>query len=701
MLANILSLPRAGHCFRAIVLIVLHLIISMLSYAQQPPEPGQKNERDPVSLFQELFPSLSEEANAEELLETLLQYYSNPADLNLAGYDELAALLLFSHEQIHSLLSYRKLTGPFLSLYELQAIPGFDLSFIQQILPFVTLQPRFAPLKQTLKNPTSHFLLLRGKRTLETSKGFSPLDSTSRSTTRYAGNPWQFSARYRYARTGSFSTGFTLEKDPGEVFFWAPRKQALGADFTSFHVQLVNRKYFKNLVVGDFQVQTGQSMILSSGFSLGKGAEVIRSTYRSNLGIRPYTSAMESGFFRGLAVTLGLRPSLDLTVFHARNRRSATIAGTEVITSFPTDGFHRTPTEQAKRGNSLEQNSGLHLLYQPGSLPLKAGLTLLHTRYSLPFEKRNLPYNQYEFRGRQNVVAGLHADYRFRNLHFFTEAARSVSGGAGSVLGAVAAVSKTLDATVLARAYQRNFHTLYGAPFSEASRAINENGLYAGIRYSPSRKWQYSGYMDLFHSPWKRYLVDTTSRGFGYLLHTQWKPSRTFRMYGLLQQEQKQRNNPDSKQPNLPLVTSVRRVAIVNLEWDRPLKYQLRTRIQGGDFRYRGSPPSRGFALAQDVTWRLRPVEISARIALFGTDSYDSRQYVFEKDVLYAFSLPSYYNHGTRHYLMVRYALTRQLRLWLRWAQTRYSDSDAIGSGLDEIMGKHKSEVKMQVMYRF
>src|SRR5690606_4373626 len=137
-------------------------------------------------------------------------------------------------------------------------------------------------------------------------------------------------------------------------------------------------------------------------------------------------------------------------------------------------------------------------------------------------------------------------------------------------------------------------------------------------------------------------------------------------------------------QPNLPLVTSVRRVAIVNLEWDRPLKYQLRTRIQGGDFRYLGASPSRGFACVQDVTWRLRPVEISARIALFGTDSYDSRQYVFEKDVLYAFSLPSYYNLGTRHYLMVRYALTRQLRLWLRWAQTRYTDSDSIGSGLDE-----------------
>ena len=146
---------------------------------------------------------------------------------------------------------------------------------------------------------------------------------------------------------------------------------------------------------------------------------------------------------------------------------------------------------------------------------------------------------------------------------------------------------------------------------------------------------------------------------------------------------------------------TIRRTATLNIEYDIPLKYAVRTRIQYGDYSFQEGTKSTGFTVVQDLTWRLKKLELSARIAFFKTDNYDSRQYVYEKDVLYAFSIPAYYDTGTRHYVMARYNLTKNTKIWLRWSQTRYTKLDTISSGLSEIQGNKRSELKMQLMYQF
>ena len=86
---------------------------------------------------------------------------------------------------------------------------------------------------------------------------------------------------------------------------------------------------------------------------------------------------------------------------------------------------------------------------------------------------------------------------------------------------------------------------------------------------------------------------------------------------------------------------------------------------------------------------------------MFGTDGYDSRQYVYERDVLYAFSFPAYFDRGVRHYLLVQYNLNRHVDVWVRWARTDLTNQDTIGSDLDQISAPHKTEVKVQARWRF
>ena len=89
------------------------------------------------------------------------------------------------------------------------------------------------------------------------------------------------------------------------------------------------------------------------------------------------------------------------------------------------------------------------------------------------------------------------------------------------------------------------------------------------------------------------------------------------------------------------------------------------------------------------------------RLQYFETDGYNSRLYAYENDVLYSFSIPVFYDKGLKYYVNINYDINKKITLWIKWAQTLYSNKTLIGSGLDEIKGSYKSEIKLQVQYKF
>ena len=138
-LAQALAATGGPRWARRIVLLagLGGLALARPAHAQELPRRAPDLDR----LTQELFAEIqSDQVPYEDLYETLLQYYQTPVNLNAASREELRALLLLSETQITSLLQHREATGPLLSLYELQAVPGWDLRTIYRVLPFVTVQ---------------------------------------------------------------------------------------------------------------------------------------------------------------------------------------------------------------------------------------------------------------------------------------------------------------------------------------------------------------------------------------------------------------------------------------------------------------------------------------------------------------------------------------------------------------------------------
>ena len=667
----------------------------------------QRNADAVSQRLQNLFPVQTEGIDYQSVYDGLTQLYANPLDLNTATRDELSATYLLTERQLSSLAAYRADVGDLLSIYELQAVPDFDLPTIRRLLPFVTVAGN-SSLFGALPTPTDNYLIVRYEQVLEQQKGFSDAtpDKNGKLPTRYLGGSGQYYARYRYSRPRAFSIGLTMENDPGETAGWQPAQRRYGADYVSFHAQVQNRGKWRNIVLGDYQVQVGQGLVLSAGFVLGKSAETVQTVRRPTLGARPYTSLTEYGYFRGATATYALRPTLDLTLLAARNRRDANTTQDSLLTvatSLQTSGFHRTQSELDDQGSLLETNVGAHLLYH-NRQQAQLGLTVLHTTFDTFFRRRELAYNQYEFTGQQNLVIGVHGGYIWRNWNLFGEVARSSgsatnSGGIGAVGGALASLTKKLDMAFVLRHYDRNFHSFYGNAFSENSRTINESGVYLGLKYTVYRKLTLGGFVDYFSFPWLKYLVDKPSNGFDYLLQARYMPNRKTAFYAVYHEEHKQKNLTVNKIKDI--VGTTRRSVALNADYTLMRGLSMRSRVQWGEFTYSGQSPSRGFALVQDATLDIKKLSLSGRVALFGTDDYDSRQYVYERDVLYAFSFPAYFNRGIRHYLLVQYSLSRQLDMWVRWARTDLSNQGTVGSDLDQISSPHKTEVKIQARWRF
>ena len=611
-------------------------------------------------------------------------------------------MYILNESQIQSFISYREEAGRILSVYELQAIPGFDKNSIQRLVNFVTVVDQTKAFNKSLLNRVlsekNNYLVLRYDRTVEDKKGY--LESTSPSS-RYAGSPDRLYSRFRTSRPGDFSFGITAEKDAGESFAWAPNKKQYGADFLSIHGQVLNKGKIKNLILGDFQAQFGQGLVLGSAFGIGKNAEAVTTIRRANIGFMPYTSLYEAGYFRGGAVSYSLTKRLIIHgMFSSRWRDGNSVQDSTLetgsISSLTYTGLHRTANEIEKRNTLHEQNIAAVINYKYKSLDV--GMILHRTDFNIPIVRTPTVYNQFYFQGSQNTNASLFLNYNYKNFAFFSEAAKTIGEGIGITAGVIGSLTSSLDVSLHFRKYDRNFQAFYSNALAESSTPQNESGMYWGWKYQFNKQYSFSGYLDLFKFPWLRYKSYTPSQGNEWLLRFNYKPSKGVYLFAQVREESKVKNlSTDNNLYQTGL--GVKRNYWINVDYVITPQLSFKTRVQFSSYKF-GGAASKGMVLLQDVTWSSRKFSISGRYALFDTDDYDNRLYVYEKDVWLAFSFPAYYGVGIRNYLLVQYTVSKKIDLWLRWAHVRYTDRDTIGTGSEAIDGNTRNDLKLQARIR-
>lgn len=684
------------------------ILISLLIYTGEYNLHAQDHfDKDRISfekIIEDLLPVQEEDFNYSDLYDRLFSLYINHIDLNLASREDLQSLYLLSDEQIDQLLEYRQKYGLMLSEYELMAIPGFDRELIDQLLLFVNIGPpegashRF---NSKFLVPAQHNLLLRTGRVAELSNGFLTQDSLSR----YAGSPWYMMARYVLARKGSYSFGFTTELDPGEKTAWDPESKRYGMDYYSFHAMIENRGIIKRLILGDFTLEFGQGLLFGSGFRTGKGVNAVQGIRRNNLGIKPYRSVFEHRDFSGAAITLSAG-HFSFTTFGSYVNRDAFVRVDSLydcdpyVTYIKNNGLHRNLKELAARSRLKEKAAGINIQFATQNRKFVLGMNGVKTLYSeaiLPDIRR---YNRFAFSGIGNSAGSIYANALLKNISFFCEAGMSESGGTGLVGGVLAGLSSYAELSVVYRNYSRDFHTFYGNAFGEDYRNNNEEGIYTGLKIMPARNLFFTFFYDRFHFPWLRYRADSPSDGYEAMALADYRPMRTLSFRLAYRVKERELNDDEDDSPIHKLESGLKQWMRLDMDWKPQSIFSFRSRAMMNTYRF-CSGVSRGYLLAQDVSLTGRMLFARGRISYFSTDDYDTRQFIYEHDLLYVYSVPFFYGHGWRYYLVAGMHTGSRWTFWIKLAQTRYSDRESIGLGLNEIPGNVRTECRLQMQIKF
>lgn len=618
--------------------------------------------------------------DGEEIVELLNELEENPLDINNSSEEELLQIPDLTEMDVNNILLHRKRYGKFQTLYELKHLPNFTQEKIFKIIPYLTLSndKDEKPL-QTLLKENNHQLNTLYQRNFPQKKGYKRIKEKD---PYYLGDPNKYYFKYRFNASNTFYFGYSGEKDAGEVFW---NKQSKVFDFHSFYFQVNQYKVIKTLCLGDYKVNFGQGLIIGTGSLFGKSSNTVHPNNQKP-GINRYTSLNENNYFRGIGATIKIK-KWDYSLFFSRKKRDANLSHSG-ITSFRTDGMHRSKNEISKTRNIHETIIGGNIKYRNDLFDV--GCTFLYTQFSdslLPTEQLYLKHRLRETDWHLNV--GVHYKLILGRILIYGETALDRNGGVATLNAATFTSSSRIAFMLLHRSYQAKYQSLYGNGFSENSNIENEKGLYLGCKLLPFKRITVSAYTDLYRFPWAKYGIDRSSWGKDFLVHLQHNTSNHINMQ--VRYKKKIKSEDDENKQTLRYQ--------IKGEWN---KISLQTQLEGNQFS-KEKIKSYGWIVAQDLQLKelLKKLSINIRYAYFKTDNYNNRLYLYEKDVTSSFSMPLHYGEGHRIGINIAYKIRKQLQLSLNGNSFIYTDDrETCGSNYEESIGDKTYQIKCCIKWK-
>lgn len=649
--------------------------------------------------FEELIDE--DEGNWEELEELLLDEQENRQimgniNLNVLSPEIAFDYLHLSDYQYYNLLAYLSEYGEMVSLWELNAVEGFSCQDIARLSALVTVtsgqRQRFF-FRNFFKKSKSSFLIRYG-RVLERQMGY---DKTL--AKHYLGIPMRLSFRYQFNTQDKLVLAVSGEKDAGEQFFRGAQKY--GFDYYEGYLCLKDMGVLKKAVIGDFRLDFGQGLVMGSSLMSGKGGGVGSVRHFAGM-IKPVAPLNEGSAMRGVAATMG-NYHYTGTVFAGYRQYDGNVRVDEDSVrvfegSLNSSGYHRTDAELKKRNNLRSWSMGADFLYRHRIF--RVGARAVYTLFNTMVLPTGKAYQQYAFSGKGVFNAGIDYQLIVRKMVLFGEIAVSDNGGWALLQGATFELSPGASFALLGHYYDKKYVALHS---SISGSSQGEWGLYIASQLILAPRMEMNVFYDYSRYFWLRYRIDAPSEGMQAGLNLTASISRKNKLLFRYQYKMKMKNSAleDTYVNGIEPFHSSK----IRLIWECvPLDFlKLKTEA---DYLINHSKPLSykhdGLLLYQDVGLEVGHTGLgfNLRIAFFDTDTYEERLYAYEYDLYQSFTVNSHYDRGWRALLLVSYAC-HWFHFWLKLSQTFYLDKEEIGSGLDLIEGKHKTELKAQVMVKW
>jgi len=602
------------------------------------------NGQEPVE--EKLLETLEESSEQSELYDLLLSLKQNPINLNTADVSELERIPVLPPGLRQEIIQYRTSHGAFESKEELLLVPGMDAELFELIADLVYVSPPAVPVKTFSRFDLRSRVLDRVDRPIGFKNGT------------FEGSPQKIYHKLRYQLGERLHAGLLLEKDSGERRW---------DDLRLFYISSQVTKNF-SLLVGNYQLEIGQGLVLWGPYGFFKSADAVFPIRKTGRGFRGYTSVDENAALFGGGAKLDL-VNFEVTAFASRTDNKDTVAESVIGGRI-----------QYARTNRWS-----------------IGGTFYISSFDKEIENPDLFRNRFEFRGRDNHVAGLDWEWHSKHLVLFGEAARSKSGGRALIAGAQIDLER-IQLALLFRNYDRDFQNFHGFGFAEVNGTTqNERGYYTGLHYKVTRSTTLSAFHDIFFHPWRTFFEPLPFEGQETLVQLEQKVGRQIKLTLRFRSQEKQQTeefrDAFAREKDEFVLNK-------NQQWRAQLDYQvspqlaLRSRFEYVSFRlqrfnpFSGKMTEQGALLYQEFRFKLnQQLQLSARLTFFDTDSFDSRVFQYENDLPGLVTNRVLFGEGSRWYVLVKYRPFRFIEFSAKYSETFRDDVTEIGTGADQIAG--------------
>lgn len=627
---------------------------------------------------------------SEEEINDLYAIREHPFNINTVTKNDLERLFFLESVQIEDIFYYLYRYGPMKSLGELQLITSLDYDTREFLRFFLYVDDK--PVEKTeeslkkLLKEGEHSFITRLDIPLYQRDGYKNYpDSVLLKTPdkKYLGNALYHYVKWQYNYRNRLFWGLTALKDAGEPFANNLNK---GYDSYSFHLLLKNRSFLETLALGDYRIRTGEGLLFSSGFSMGKDFDVSMSRQVINR----HTSTDEYFFFRGAAATMKWGP-VRFSPFVSFRRADASLDSEGRIESLKTDGYHRTWTEYFRKNNVFNTLLGTHLSWSQKSYRL--GTTGYYQHWNREFSTGEQLYKQYAPRG--NTFWGVSTDYGafFQNFSLSGELAYSgLYQGWATIHKLLYRPYSDLRLYCLYRLYSYRYYAPYAGAFSEGDKTQNESGLYGGVEYSPWRFVWLQAAWDYYYFPWPKYGLDHSSSGYQLRLQADIKQSERLRYSATYSFKKKEKFNVFHYTHRL-------RLKMVFTPSDR---FLVQTECSGVGAHKEGESNRYGMVVGETFTWVMNKLlKTTLTCAYAHAQGSLASVSLYEPGLLYSFSFNNFYDPVLRTSAMMRLDWGRHFLLMAKYGLSRYFNTSDISSGRQRIDGPLKQDLYLQLRIRF
>ena len=374
------------------------------------------------------------------------------------------------------------------------------------------------------------------------------------------------------------------------------------------YIQLKDIGPMKTIVAGNYQASFGYGLVVGSPFKRGKTA-YIQSTAKTDEGLKKFGSVGDSyDYFHGVGSTAKVSHWADVSAWYSLREDK--------------EQWHHVvgvnTTGRWKR--------------------VKVGVTAVE----------NISDNGNREMVNGKAVIGANVRWNMGKVDLWGEVATS-QGATWSIAG-IAGVRYTpvSDVNLLGiyRYYSADYDNIYANALCSWSHIRDEHGGYLGIEYNRLKDWQLSAFGDV----WKT--------GFETMAQADFIPQKDYRMHTRFRVKRKDEKDTYSLRWNMVYTFG---------------QWQMKTQADGNLVQAKGAW-TYGWSVLQDVEYRFAdvPIVLQLRAQAFDAREWNNRVYIYENDVLYAYSIPFVYGLGGRFWLNARYKINDTFAVYLRVSETVY-----------------------------